>query len=347
MSLEAFTAGVETAVDVAGIERQLRQLWEKAGPTVTRASLFNLVAVCGSAEERERATRVIATVTLRHPCRAMVVTTQPDHVSAELSATVTALCHLAGGGGKQVCCELIHVTATGRSVERLGSAVLPLLESDLPTVMWHLGNICDASGRQPVMAERVIFDGAECAGVTSLRDINELVRSRPRVQHVDLAWTRLSLWRKLLADCFDDPHAAAALAGMEQLNIVHGCGAGAEWRARLIAGWVAAKLGWSAAEMRQRVVLECREDQDATALGLVSLELSGSGASVQVRKNFGECTATSCMMMPAVCGLPRRQAFELLDDAQLLSQELDHARRHPVYEQALALAAQWQASQTG
>src|SRR2546428_6470023 len=75
-ALETFTAGAETAVDVARIERQLCELWQLAAesekdPTrrqVTRASLFNLVSYSETDTARDHATEVISTLTSRHPC---------------------------------------------------------------------------------------------------------------------------------------------------------------------------------------------------------------------------------------------------------------------------------------
>ena len=52
--LQTFTAGVETAVDVAQIERQLHELWQLAAESakdpsqrqITRACLLNFIVFC-------------------------------------------------------------------------------------------------------------------------------------------------------------------------------------------------------------------------------------------------------------------------------------------------------------
>src|SRR5467141_3617169 len=94
--LETFTAGVETAVDVAQIERQLHELWqlaaeskgESSGKPVTRACLFNLVAVSETEAELDHLTETITTLTSRDPCRAIVLLAQPDIAQAELCASI-------------------------------------------------------------------------------------------------------------------------------------------------------------------------------------------------------------------------------------------------------------------
>jgi hypothetical protein len=103
--LETFTAGAETAVDVAQVERQLRDLWQLASQDahqrITRACLFNLVAYCESTADRDRISAILGEVTSRHPCRAIVLLAQPRGPAHAIAASITAHCHLAGGG-KQV-----------------------------------------------------------------------------------------------------------------------------------------------------------------------------------------------------------------------------------------------------
>jgi glucose-6-phosphate dehydrogenase assembly protein OpcA len=308
---------MNAGVDVAQIERQLRELWEQAGPDVTRASLFNLVAWCESTASRDAAVETINRITGRLPCRAIVVLAEPQATS-ELSATVTAYCQLAGGGRQQVCCEQISITAGGNRVPQVVSATLPLLEADLPTVVWWRGNPAAAS---PIFAsaDRVLFDSAQG---------NQFPTTLP-AKCADLNWTRLALWREMLADCFEDPLARAALPAMERLTIVHGCGPGAKLRAQLFAGWIRA-------QSPVRVEFHCRQDGEATAVGLLSVELSGPAATVKLWKNFGERTASAQVTMPHVCSLPSKRAFRSVDEAALLARELEQPSPPQGYRQALA-----------
>lgn len=345
--LETFTAGVETAVDVAAIERQLHELWQLAAESecgqITRACLFNLVAYCETDAARDHATEVISELTSRHPCRAIVLLAKPDELVSELSAAITAHCHLAGGGRKQVCCEQISIEAAGASVEHLASAVLPLLESDLPTVVWWQGNFLlrpAAFTRLGAVADRILFDTSRWdKPLESLAALAKTMEAMPRTNFADLSWTRLGLWRKLAAEMFDEPSCRSELAWLKSAEVVHGCGPGAGLRALLYASWVAAQLSWSPADAKKRIRLEAREDRDATPVGILSVTLRSDRATFTIRKNYGESTAVASVEMPDICGLPRKRAFWPTDDASLLSQELDHSQRHTVYERALAMAA--------
>jgi glucose-6-phosphate dehydrogenase assembly protein OpcA len=349
--LETFAAGVETAVDVAGIERQLRELWQLAAESeqdpsrrqITRASLFNFVVFCETDAARDHATTTISELTSREPCRAIVLLAKPDEPQSELSASITAHCHLAGAGQKQVCCEQISIRASGTAVEHITSAVLPLLESDLPIVVWWQGNFLlqpQLFTRLGVVADRVLFDTSLWdAPEQHLAALAKTIQTMPHTNFGDLSWTRLGLWRKLTAEFFDEPHCRAELERIRSVEVVHGCGPGARLRARLFASWFAAQLGWPPVDAAEKVRLEARRDTDATSVGILSVTLTSPGATFCVRKNYGERTASATVTMPNACGLPRKRAFWPTDDVSLLSQELDHPARHTVYERALKMAA--------
>ena len=348
--LETFTAGVETVVDVAQIERQLHELWQLAAESekdpsqrqITRACLFNFIVYCETDEESAHASEVISTLTSHHPCRAIVLLAKPDVASAELSASISAHCHLAGTGQKQVCCEQIAIHASGPGVVHLGAAVLPLLESDLPTVIWWQGDFLkriDLFRRLVAVADRVIYDTSAWTDPQSqLAALARRITEHPRCNFVDLSWTRLGLWRRLTAEFFDEPGCRTELSQIRAVDIVHGRGPGASLRALLFGSWIAAQLNWPVAGAREKIHLSAREDRDATSVGILSITIKTGDATFSIRKNFGESTASATIDMSNPCGPPRTRAFWPADDTSLLSQELDLVTRHAVYEKSLAVA---------
>jgi glucose-6-phosphate dehydrogenase assembly protein OpcA len=154
-----------------------------------------------------------------------------------------------------------------------------------------------------------------------------------------LNWTRLAFWRKLAAECFDDLPCRAALEKIQSVTITCGCGPGARVRALLYGGWLAAQLRWTPPVAATRIRVDCRKDPDATVVGLLSAELRTGDATICVRKDYGEHTASAQITMANVCGLPRKRAFWPEDDASLLSQELDRLDSDPVHQRALTMAA--------
>ena len=66
----------------------------------------------------------------------------------------------------------------------------------------------------------------------------------------DIAWSRLLVWRQLVAQFFDQPTALDSLDTIEEVEIIYDpisnegrCGRSS---ALLMAGWLATRLGWRA-----------------------------------------------------------------------------------------------------
>ncbi len=343
--LENFTAGIETTVDVALIHRQLRELWQQAAESdsaVTRACLFNLVVWCESDKDRDAATAVIADLTSRYPCRTIVLRVESES-PAGLEAAISAHCHLAGGGRKQVCSEQISLRTGASGAGHLTPTVLTLLEADVPTVLWWRGNFL----KQPKMfrrlrsvADRVVFDTSHWAEAERwLEPLAEVIAESPARHYADLSWTRLTLWRKLTADCFDDAQFLPLLPQIERLLISHGHEPGARVRALLYAGWAATQLDWSPEMAGERTEIFEGCGEDVTGVGLESVVFKAAEASARLWKDFTAHTATAVVKMPEMCSLAHTQAFAPLGDAALLASELDLAITHTTYERALSLAA--------
>jgi hypothetical protein len=107
-------------------------------PPVTRIALANLV-VEGLEGDCARLRGVLETVVTRFPCRAIVVRGSDDP-GRRISAEVSALCHLPAPGLPQVCSERIVLHAGPNAIDLVPGAVRPLLEAELPMVLWWTGD---------------------------------------------------------------------------------------------------------------------------------------------------------------------------------------------------------------
>ena len=96
--------------------------------------LANLV-VFGQSADPARLRAALDTVTTRFPCRTIVVR-RSDEPGRTVAAEVSALCHLPAPGLPQVCSERIVLRAGPQAGDLLPGAVRPLLEADLPFVLW-------------------------------------------------------------------------------------------------------------------------------------------------------------------------------------------------------------------
>jgi glucose-6-phosphate dehydrogenase assembly protein OpcA len=233
----------------------LRQLWaeEQHDRGVVRACVLNLVVYANDAEGAALATDVVTQLTDSHPCRALVLTSDETADETALRAWLSAHCQLPKPNGQRVCCEQVTLAATGDAVERLPSAVLPLLVPDLPVVLWWMG---EPSFGSPLfeqlvdVADRLIVDTRSFQDPTfSLSQLASLVRNHSsRIAVDDLNWARLTPWQEQLAQTFDSTETLPYLERAERVTIRYARPRGSAWadpeQALLFAGWLLNRTGW-------------------------------------------------------------------------------------------------------
>ncbi len=139
-----FLSGQGVPVELGDVETELTRLWgpaaEQVGgpdlenPHVTRIALSNLVVFRHAGAMPDLA-GVLDTVAARHPSRTIVICRNNDPDRA-VRAEVSALCHLPAPGLPQVCSERIILRAGRDASTLIPGAVRPLLEADLPFVLW-------------------------------------------------------------------------------------------------------------------------------------------------------------------------------------------------------------------
>lgn len=294
---DAFLSGQGIPVRPGEIESELIRLWgpaaERVGgpelenPHVTRVVLANLVVEAGPdcpgcLEE------TLDTVIKRHPCRAIVLRRTADP-GREVSAEVAALCHLASAGRPQVCSERIVLRAGPDALDLLPGAVRPLLEADLPFVLWWTDDPRATEALFRDLAEecsRLILDlpdpGPEPASIRLGLDptINPFGR--------DTAWFGITRWRELIAQFFDGPNPGDLTARIASVEIrVEVSGEPRVPRLAIwLAGWLAGQLGWIPVARRE------------TAPGRLEATFRGPGGDVAVSIHAeGSARATSARIL--------------------------------------------------
>ena len=242
------------AFDAAGLESEIRSMWRTAsaegparGQAVYRAALANLVVPLDAPGSKQLSS-VLVEVTRRYPSRLVLIETGSGAPAGPLQARVTALCHLRAGGSGAVCSEQI-VLQPGPGAEPLvPSAVRSILVGELPVVL------LDAHPGAPGPWRDELWRAADLSlGDSALGDDPEaalllwdrIARDDTSCIH-DLAWARLTPWREILAELFDEPGLAASLDTLAEMEIHFGAGPSGEGPsapALLLAGWLAARLG--------------------------------------------------------------------------------------------------------
>jgi glucose-6-phosphate dehydrogenase assembly protein OpcA len=140
-----------------------------------------------------------------HPCRILALTMRaPDAPAPRLDAEITV-------GGRYGAAETVQLRMEGRLVLHAESVVLPLLAPDTPVLTWWAGQAPQRTAEDPLgsLASRRVTDAAVSA------DPPAELAQRARDHHpgdTDLAWTRLTPWRSVLAGSLDTDLAAVSSA---------------------------------------------------------------------------------------------------------------------------------------
>jgi glucose-6-phosphate dehydrogenase assembly protein OpcA len=201
---------------------------------VTSGLALTLIVVTDEAQIRqvEEAATIAAAA---HPYRVLIVTRGP--VPGPDAATVNVKDRLDAEiiiGGRLGPCEAVIMRMHGRLALHAESVVVPLLAPDVPVVIYWHGPPPERLAYDPlgVVADRRITDVVQC------KDPAGALRERAEDYapgDTDLAWTRLSGWRSLLAGAFD-----TGVPGVEAATVAGPLGDPA---AALLRGWLSACLG--------------------------------------------------------------------------------------------------------
>jgi len=223
-------------------------LWDTTGGDIVKALLaerraagalasglaLSLVVVVDEQHVAE-AESAATTAAAAHPCRLLIVVRRKIDGDNRLDAEVQV-------GGRLGANEAVIMRMYGRLTLHAESVVLPLLAPDAPVVTWWHELPPDklAYDALGVLASRRVTDSARAA------DPSAALQQRAEdfaPGDTDLAWTRLTPWRIALASAFDGARYKA------QSATVHG--GSNEPSARLLAGWLASRLGWTPTGMER------------------------------------------------------------------------------------------------
>ncbi|MDR3633810.1 MAG: glucose-6-phosphate dehydrogenase assembly protein OpcA [Isosphaeraceae bacterium] len=365
---DAFLSGHGVPVNPRDIETELTRLWGPAAqhvggpdlesPHVTRIVLANLVVVSREAD-LPRLEGVLDEVTTRFPCRAIVLR-RTDEPGRTVSAEVSALCHLPAPGMPQVCSERIELRAGPEAEDLLPGAVRPLLEADLPFVLWWTYDPREAENLFRDLGDectRLILDlpdpGADPGALRLGLDTSVTAHGR------DSAWFGLPRWRELVAQFFDPPCHTDALARIDSVTIT-ALSPDAHTLPRLsawLAAWLAGQLGWQPQGEPERtpgclrarfrgpggdvaVTLLTQADPSAGAPQILETTLTtraaeGAETFRLVRSAPGSSEVQIHIDSHSYCTLPRLVLAPELDAARRVAGGLESSRVDPPFQHAL------------
>jgi glucose-6-phosphate dehydrogenase assembly protein OpcA len=199
-------------------------------------------------EWREQATKALAGMAERHPSRTILLEPKPDSGKNRVDATVTLETYAVPGSERSICSEIIALELQGTRAKSPASIVEPLLISDLPVFLRWRGEPPWGSPELDQLVrvvDRLVVDSTEWDDLPY--PYRRLIELFERTAVSDIAWSRTSRWRALLASLWPDIADVASIR-------VHGTQA----QGNLLAGWLRSRLGRAdiALEIVEREMLE-------------------------------------------------------------------------------------------
>ncbi|GAA4869024.1 glucose-6-phosphate dehydrogenase assembly protein OpcA [Saccharopolyspora cebuensis] len=208
------------------VNKKMVELRETGG-AVALGRVLTLVVVTGDGTEVEQAIDAANEASREHPCRVIVVARGARQAAPRLDAQIRI-------GGDAGASEVLVLRLYGALADEGAGSVVPLLLPDAPVVVWWPSDAPESPAKDPIgaLAHRRITDSAaEEDPIAALQARLESYTDGD----TDLAWTRLTTWRALLATALDlPPHEPVTSATV--------AGAPASPSTDLLAGWLAAYL---------------------------------------------------------------------------------------------------------
>lgn len=291
-----------TDTSTKDVSKKLVRLRNDVG-AMALGRVLTLVIVVDDFDASE-AVEVATTASRQHPCRIIVVISGDRRGKNRLDAQI----RLGGDAGAS---EIVVLRLYGPLANHGPSVVVPLLLPDSPIVAWWPGEAPSDVASDPIgaMAQRRITDSAEH------RSTKTALKKRAATYEpgdTDLAWTRITHWRGLLAAALDqppyDPVTRAVVSGAPDSP-----------SADLLAAWLLTRLD---------VPVDRVSTPRGTGVGAVRLERP-NGPIDLVRPGDRIATLSQPGQPDRRISLPRRDLPECLAD------ELRRLDPDDTYEDAL------------
>ena len=294
------------ATTTSQVSKRLVRLRTQGG-ALALGRVLTLVVVIkedAASSDTESAIEAANSASRQHPCRVIALVGGAKQAAARLDAQI----RVAGAS------EVIVLRGYGRlaSPEAGAGMALPMLLPDAPVVAWWPGAAPAVPAEDPIgrLAARRITDAA--AEKHPLRALEQRAKGYAEGD-TDLAWTRLTPWRALLAAALDQPPH-------EDVTSTVVDGESDSPSTDLLAGWLASRL--SAPVKRTKI---------GAAGGVHSVRLNRASGPIELIRpdaRFGSLTQP---------GQPeRRVALQRRAVRECLVEELRRLDADEVYAAALA-----------
>ena len=273
------------ATSTSAINRRLVDLRETGG-AVALGRVLTLVIITDDADAEE-AIDAANDASREHPCRVLVLARGGRRGAARLDAQIRV-------GGDAGASEVLVLRTYGDLADHGASVIVPLLLPDAPIVAWWPSGAPANPSADPVgaMAQRRITDSAASGRPSQM--LAKLAAAHSPGD-TDLAWTRVTRWRTLLAAALDQPPFEAVTSATVT-------GASDSPSTDLLAAWLGLRLKCPVTRARAKA-----------GTGMRSVVLERPGGAVKLLRTDATVAVLSQPGQPdRRIALPRRAVPECL-----------------------------------
>ncbi len=334
---DVVAVGPPVSIDPSRIAHALRELWKDAERqengaknALVRACGLTLIAIAPHGAEFDRVRADVSESTGTVPARTILIEIGAD-VTVPIHAEVTAYCAVKPGSNKQVCQELVTLRIRAEAAADLAGVVAPLVVTDLPVVLLvPQADLLAAAwlDRLLPLADVLVTDSARCTSLS--KALERLLRrsADPHLSIRDIAYERLSCWRELLADLWDETIGIGHRLDAVELEAERGDPMGV-----MLHAFIAVALGHDGASRTRRVPLRAETRSSGASLALTFATSFKGQARRATLTQYGR-HVTHAHDGTESCDLPR----PVQDDAEILHSILLGTDCDSMFERVLAKA---------
>jgi glucose-6-phosphate dehydrogenase assembly protein OpcA len=289
------TTLVDTDASAIGAEL-VRERGRAGSPAM--GMVLTLVVVM-SEEDKDEALAAAKAASREHPARVLALVLGSARGKGSITADVQV-------GSRGWTGETAVMWLSGEVVKHAESVVLPLLLPDSPVVVWWASEAPDDPAADPVgrLGQRRITDAAAVSRGRTQALLRQCESYHPG--STDLAWTRVTPWRALLAAAVDqEPSRVTA--------------------ARVVAERTSPSADLLGAWLGQRLKVDV-ERGVSDGPGITEVALATKRGPVTIRRSDGKLGTLSSPDQP-----DRRVALNRRGLPELLAEELRHLDEDDVY----------------
>lgn len=276
---------------IAKVSRELVSIRSEGG-AVALGRVLTLV-ISTTSDVAEEAIRAANDASREHPMRVLVVVHEPGGITAP--ARLDAQIRVGGDAGAS---EVVVLRVAGPAGADEEGLITGLLLPDAPVVAWWPGpEMPEVVATSPLgrIAQRRITDAS--AQLDPARAIDHLAATY-HPGDTDFAWTRLTLWRAVLAAALDQPP-------YDRVEAVEVSGAVDSPSTELLAAWLRLAL-----DVPVTVVLS---DRSTGSSGIHGVRLARASGTIDLERNVPDIATLSQPDQPTQdVSLPRRSLRDCL-----------------------------------